>query len=174
MAPLRSHNGVPFEVRWADRHTTQVVAHLHDCEVVITIVDNAIREVLFVGESVRAKHLKTVRLEGLVQEALSHSTIEEVRPDGEIVRRVRTRPTGQGRRGAERSRPRTTMTPSRLREVVEAYNRGGIPAVREALSVSESTAKRYVAQARNAGHDLPRRKNGRPPRQSGGVDNQAT
>lgn len=151
-----------------------MVVPLDDCEVLIRVVENVVREVRFSGDVVRAKDLKAIPFEGLVQEALAHFGVEEHRPDGEIVRRVRTRPNGTNRRAVENSRPRTTMPPSKCKEIAASYRRGGNHAVMEDFSVSESTAKRYVNAARGEGYDLPRRNVGRPKGKSGGVDNQAT
>lgn len=174
MTQFRNYNGVKFEVRWTNRAETQVVVPLEDCEVVIRVVDNVVREVSFSGALVRPTDLHSLPLEGLVQEALSHFVIEETRPDGEIVRRVRTRPTRASRKAVERARPRTTMTPSKLEAIASAYLRGGNAAVQQELSASESTAKRYVKAARDAGYDLPRRSVGRPKGKPGGIDNEAT
>jgi hypothetical protein len=104
---------------------------------------------------VRAKDLDAVNLDGLRDDVYGAAGVFVANPDGGYVRKVGLTSFQRDRNRVRRATGRRTVTPEFLRQVADVHNStahgGRIEAIRDAFSVSERTALRYVAQAKQEG-----------------------
>jgi hypothetical protein len=107
---------------------------------------------------VRAKDLKSFKLDNLRDDIYAYTGVFVRNPDGdehEYMRRVGWRSFQQDRKRVERATQRRKVTPEFLKQVAELHNNAAagarLEAVRTAFRVSERQALRYIAQAKNKG-----------------------
>jgi hypothetical protein len=104
---------------------------------------------------IRAKDLNAVNLDGLRDDVYGAAGVFVANPDGGYVRRVGLTSFRRDRNHVRRVTRRRTVTPEILRQVADVHDStphgSRIEAIRDEFSVSERTALRYIAQAKQEG-----------------------
>jgi hypothetical protein len=102
-----------------------------------------------------SKDLAAIDLDAIRDDVYGAAGVLVANPDGGYVRKVGLTSFRRDRNHVRRATRRRTLTPEFLRQVADVHDStphgSRIEAIRDAFSVSERTALRYIAQARQEG-----------------------